>query len=279
MPSNPFPDSLPKRELRRRDLRRLAQFRAAQGPAGGLAYCGMPSVEFLDIRAWKSELTSVYAVELKEDTLAKMRIEWDRLDLELPIEFDGPTNVIEYLTRTTTSFDLYNLDFYGGFIYPSKSKVKCVDAIGALISRHSLARRSFILIVTFNVRDKGAEEYLQFLSKIPPALKGWKNVRRCCDEHKENQARRLKVCFPFYCWQAGLANRFSVEVANPVVYESSATMLHFYMEFYWQEQPLPEPATQEALANLANRPLLRMDRMVPTIDLRPTQIVRDFNED
>ena len=279
MPNNPFPDSLPKRELRRRDFRRLAQFRAAHGPANGLAYCGMPCVEFLDVRTWKSELASVYAVELKEDILAKMRIEWDRLDLELSIEFEGPTNVIEYLTRTKETFDVYNLDFYGGFIYPSKSKVKCVDAIGSLISRHALARRSFVLIVTFNVRDKGAEEYLQFLSKIPPLLKGWKNVKKCCDEHKENQARRLKVCFPFYCCQVGLANRFSVEVANPTVYESSATMLHFYMEFYWQEQPLPEIATQEAMAELANRPLLRMDKMVQTIDLRPTQIFREADEE
>jgi hypothetical protein len=275
MPKNPFPDSLPKRELRRRDARRIAQFRAIHGPANGLAYCGMPSVEFLDVRAWRQELASVYAVELKDDILSDMRIEWDRLGLELPIEFDGPTNVIGHLVKTERVFDLYNLDFYGGFIYPSKDKVKCVDAISSLVARHDRARRSFVLIVTFNVRDKGAEEYLQYLSKIPSVLKGWKNVKACCDEHKNSQARRLKICFPFYCWQTGIAHRFAVQVADPVVYESSATMLHFFMEFIWQERPLPEIGTHEAVADLANRPLLRMDKMVPAVDLRPTQIYRD----
>src|SRR4051812_11023963 len=100
MPRNAFPDSLPKRELRRRDARRITAFRASHGPANGLAYCGMPSVEFLDVRAWWQDLASVYAVELKEDVLANMRIEWDRLGLELPIEFDGPTNIINYLAKT-----------------------------------------------------------------------------------------------------------------------------------------------------------------------------------
>ncbi len=275
MPKNPFPDSLPKRELRRRDARRIAQFRATHGPANGLAYCGMPSVEFLDVRAWRQDLASVYAVELYEEILSNMRIEWDRLDIELPIDFDGPTNIIQYLIKTDRVYDLYNLDFFGGFIYPSKDRIKCVDAISALIGRHALARRSFILVVTFNVRDKGAEEYLQYLSKIPPVLKGWKNVKKCCDEHRENQARRLKICFPFYCWQTGIAHRFAVQVWDPIVYESSATMLHFYMELHWQEKPLPEIGTMEAVAELANRPLLRMEYMVPAIDLRPTQIVRE----
>jgi hypothetical protein len=277
MPKNRFPDSLEKRELRRRDARRLGQFRNAHGPANGLAYCGMPSVEFLDVHAWRGELSSVHAVEFTEDVLEDMRIEWDRLDLDLNIVFDGPTNILQFLVETKSIFDVYNLDFYGGLIYPSRGKVKlkCVDAISALLARHSLARRSFVLITTLNVRDKGAEEYLQYLSKIPPVLKGWKNVKKCCDEHKENQARRLKICFPFFCWQTGIAHRFNVSIADPIVYESSATMVHFYMEFYWMGQLLPEIGTQEAVADLANRPLLRMKKMLPVPDLRPTQIFRE----
>jgi len=250
-------------------------FRTKNGPASGLAYCGMPCVEFLDVRAWKQELASVYAVELKEDILSDMRIEWDRLGVDLPIEFDGPTNIIKYLTETTRVYDVYNLDFYGGFVYPSKHKVKCVDAISALVGRHALARRSFVLIVTFNIRDKGAEEYLQYLNKVSGVLKGWKNVKACCQEHGNSQAGRLKICFPFFCWQTGTAHRFAFKASDPVVYESSATMLHFYMEFAWQEKPLPEIGNGEALVDLANRPLLRMNMMVPTVELRPTQIFRD----
>ena len=61
----------------RAHARRLAAFRSKNGPASGLAYCGMPCVEFLDVKAWKQELASVYAVELKEEVLSDMRIQWD----------------------------------------------------------------------------------------------------------------------------------------------------------------------------------------------------------
>src|SRR4051794_27450502 len=114
MPKNRFPDSMPKRELRRQDARRLEFFRARHQMGAGLQYCGMPSVEFLDIRAWQEHLRTICAVEFYDDVLSDMQIEWDRLGLGLPIDFKC-ANILDFLQQTPDSFDLYNLDFYGGF--------------------------------------------------------------------------------------------------------------------------------------------------------------------
>src|SRR5687767_1852638 len=87
MPKNNFPDSAAKRELRRQDARRLSSFQSEKGFPLGLHYCGMPSVEFLDIKAWQGVLRSVCAIEYDKDMLQDMRIEWDRLSLDLPVHF------------------------------------------------------------------------------------------------------------------------------------------------------------------------------------------------
>ncbi len=87
MPKNKFPDSKAKRELRRQDARRLEQFKLQKELKLGLSYCGMPSIEFLDIHAWQKILSSVCAVELDEENLSDMRIQWRTLSLDIPTRF------------------------------------------------------------------------------------------------------------------------------------------------------------------------------------------------
>jgi hypothetical protein len=74
MPKNRFPDSVEKRELRRRDERRIAELASARGKPG-LRYCGMPSVEYLDVIEWKEHVSAVTAVEYDADVLSDMRIQ------------------------------------------------------------------------------------------------------------------------------------------------------------------------------------------------------------
>lgn len=61
MPHNRFPDTKEKRELRRRDGRRLRDLVKLLGRK--LEYCGLPSVELLDVEAWKDCLELVTAFE------------------------------------------------------------------------------------------------------------------------------------------------------------------------------------------------------------------------
>jgi hypothetical protein len=105
MPKNRFPESPPKRELRRRVARRINSFREAKDFPLGLSYCGMPSVEFLDVWAWKDSLRSVCAVEIDGEILSDMRIQWDSLDLGLPIHFIH-ADILEFLRNTGDCYDL-----------------------------------------------------------------------------------------------------------------------------------------------------------------------------
>lgn len=274
MPSNRFPDSPAKRELRRQDARRIASFQAQRLLSLGLRYCGMPSVEFLDIKSWHSMLHSVCAVEIDAENIADMRIEWDRLSVGLPKRFvEG--DILDFLRNTNDVFDLYNLDFYGGFLHRnSRKNPRCADAIRSLIVRQANKETSFVMISTFNVRDSGAGEYLNFIEEVPRALTGWSNVEVCCNAHKKNNITRLKLCFPYFCWHMGVSNNFAVRFEDPVVYQSSATMMHFYAEFIYQPRTLPELTFTEALAALASRPLIRLDGMIERVELRPPEITR-----
>lgn len=275
MPKNKFPDSIPKRELRRQDARRLEQFKSKHQLEIGLSYCGMPSIEFLDIRAWQKVLKSVRAIEIDPDNLSDMKIQWGLLSLNLPIKyFHG--DILDFLEQTDEIFDVYNLDFYGGFIHTnSKGQPRCVEAIKEIILRHSKKQASFVLIATFSARDSGAKEYLQFIDDVPNALEGWENVEECCNSHKKNNVTRLKLCFPYFCWQYGMTNNFVVSFEDPITYQSSATMLHFYAEFIYEPIALPKLTTADVLANLANRPLKKLDdKMIERIEMRPVTVIR-----
>ncbi len=251
----------------------MCAFRSQNSLPLGLDYCGMPSIEFLDIQEWKDQIRSVLAVELEEDVLSDMKIEWDRINLGIPIEFCGPCNIYNVLSDRKGCYDLYNLDFYGGFLHTrSKRAPKCIEALRAMIARQGAAGQSFILICTFNVRDTGVPDYLKFIDEIPLALAGWRQVEECCKAHRRSQATRLKLCFPFFCWQIGMSNGFSVQFADTVVYESSVTMLHFYCEFTYRSDALPKLTSNETLAEIASRPLIRLNGMIPAIDLAPPTI-------
>lgn len=276
MPINRFPDSPEKRELRRRDRRLIRSFCEEQKLTAGAAYCGMPSVEFLDVRAWQDSLCSVCAVENDEDVLHDMELQWDLLELKLPVQFES-ADILHYLQASHQTYDLYNCDFYGGFIYKAKTKgeaatSKCTEAIRALIDRHRKVQRSFLLIATFNVRDTGASEYTQFLSEIPNVLGASKNVSRCVTEHQKNRARELKLCFPFFCWYLANAANFDLEVKEVFVYRTSAVMVHFVLDFRYTSRILPSLTTIERLKEIATKPLMTLDGQVPVVEFQPTSI-------
>src|SRR5258708_38771090 len=86
MPKNRFPDTREKRELRRRDLRRMKELADIVGSS--LAYCGLPSVEFLDVVCWSDLIKSVTAFENDPDALSDMLIERDKLHFPFPVEIN-----------------------------------------------------------------------------------------------------------------------------------------------------------------------------------------------
>ena len=177
MPKNRFPDSVEKRELRRIDRRLLERFLNKRGTERRLTYCGMPSVEHLDIKEWSELLEHVVAIEYCDDVASDMQIEWGRLGLLMPYELNI-CNIYDFLRDTVQVFDVYNLDFYGGFLYEKNSGgSNATEALRALITRHAAAHKGFVLISTFNARENAESEYDRFIKDIEAALNGYCNVR------------------------------------------------------------------------------------------------------
>ncbi len=69
----------------------------------------MPSVEFLDVQAWRESLRSVCAVEIDSEILSDMRIQWDFLDLGLPIHF-VPADILEFHYQTLFQCGVFSLN-------------------------------------------------------------------------------------------------------------------------------------------------------------------------
>src|ERR1035438_3415998 len=191
MPVNPFGDTLEKQSLRRRDLRRLRQFASRSEMSAGLSYCGLTSAEFRDIQVWSSILRRVCAIERDARLIDDMYIHWNELGLSVPLDIVND-DIVQFLQRPTAEcFDVYNLDFYGGFTHPRKEgNSACRDAIQSIVSRHRGQQSSFVLIATFNLRDHGFELYEALIEEIRQELSGHDGVVENLAGHKKNQIGR-----------------------------------------------------------------------------------------
>ena len=234
----------------------------------------MPSVEFLDVDTWRACLGTVVAVEYNSEVANDMRIERDRRQFPFPITI-VVADIMQYLIDAQQSFDLFNLDFYTGFVNPTKrARARSVDALRSVFTRQGQARRSFTLIVTFNVRDRGASEYLKFLDAARKELSGLSNVNENFAAHQATQAGRLKICFPFFCSQQSHAAGFEQQVEGVYLYRTTATMVHFHQRFTVRKDDVLVVPARQALIEAANLPLYEMTGPIPHKNMIPPQIAR-----
>jgi hypothetical protein len=80
--------------------------------------------------------------------------------------------------------------------------------------------------------------------------------------HEQSPATRLKLCFPFFCWQH--AHPLSLEqiVCEATVYQSSALMVHFFQAFRYTGGALPQFSPVSKLIDIANASLYQMKGQV-----------------
>jgi hypothetical protein len=214
----------------------------------------------------------VEAVEYDQDTYDDMCLQWKSLNL--PLTFNSHLeNIYDFLHRSSATYDLYNLDFYGGFLNLKKGGgSNATDALRAVIGRHGHKQHSFVLIATFNIRESGIKEYDRFIDEMPDALVGCANVKANCEEHKEKSHYRTKIGYPYFCWDVGRTHGFSVRFGDIYYYRSSVPLLHFYCEFLHAPQALHSMASAQAVVELANKSLKQLHGLVPKILFQPTQI-------
>ncbi|HQU41825.1 MAG TPA: hypothetical protein PK867_03390 [Pirellulales bacterium] len=220
----------------------------------------------MDVEEWKDHLDSVTAFERDTESLADMLIERDArgYPFAITINPNGVEDILMFLRQEDYSFDLYNLDFYGGFINIGKGAAsRTTDALRQVFSEQARAERSFALVCTLNVRDTGAAEYADFLDS---AREGLLERGGACAEniraHDVDQSTRLTLCFPFFCWQQAHANGFEYWCDHVIAYRSSASMIHFFQRFRFKGLRLPPVPHVRTLIEMANRPLYEMHGQV-----------------
>jgi hypothetical protein len=273
---NRFPDTIEKRELRRRDRRRLAQFQIESSLNAGLSYCGLPSSEFLDVREWLPHLKSAFAVERDAEVLEDMRIQKNILLPKLKITF-AEGDIFDVLKSTPEAFDVYNLDPYGEFLFPTKDdNAKGTDALRALIRRHGERRQPCLLIATYNARDTGKNDYLRYLDDLPLRMSSWGRISDNVTSHRHDHSRLMKACIPLFILHECRKHDIELRVDAPFAYQSSARMIHFVMELVPASSTLTMATSEEnEIARILNLPLRQIVGMVPQTVFAPVRLERD----
>jgi hypothetical protein len=248
---NPFPESYEKKHLRRVHLLYLAKYK--QSLNRDLTYFGLPSTEMLDVEIWKSLLGNITAVERDPNIALLMHrtaklidvrsrtiiIEGDLSEICQLLALDGSVCELslaqlampdreKILRAKSIGYDVINIDYCGGFIYPRQGgeseNSKVLQNIITFQARH---KTPFLLLLTFNLRDTGWEHYDIFINESFDGLQSMgieaneiKNYY--LDEAIEGQPRnlrRLRFCVPVYLHKTAFS-KFQVKVVGAWHYKN-----------------------------------------------------------
>lgn len=186
---NPFPESEQKAFLRLHYLGILAAYKESIGR--NLGYFGLPSAEMRDVQVWKSLLNHITAVERDKEIAVSMYrtasligirdrtiiIERELADTMrfLAYEEDIATAALSTMSAPlqdrirnarAATHDVYNLDLCGGFLYPDKvSQAENAEVIANIVKFQSRRSIPFFLILNFNFRDTGNDDYDSFIQE------------------------------------------------------------------------------------------------------------------
>ncbi len=262
MPINPFPESNAKQILRIRDADDIASFRGYLGGAK-LNYFGMPSAELLDILEWREHISSFTAVEIDSDVYSDIEttVFINKLDQNHKLILGDVCEVL--VNSSFDKYELFNLDFYGGFVYKKKDgSASNPTAIEHLVRWQAQLKGSFLLIITFNLRDKDQIEYERYIKQIENALKGYRgtglteNIEFHLSKGKPTNVYKLKICVPTTVYVAGLPH---YDFTFRRVYHYK-TFVHFVLEMrYIEGEALGNIPSPDVLIDILNKPIFNIE--------------------
>jgi hypothetical protein len=255
----------------------------------GLRYLGLPAWQMLDIIEWQDFLDRFTTIEREENQQHLMFLKANVKGIEHRIyslygEFD------EILLKGRDSYghspewpyDLVNLDYFGGFIYPNLARPK---AIKKLIANQAAYERSFVLIVTQHVRDRDCiGEKENFLEDLRQLLKGGicdPSLHRSLDEvvdwYKNAEipdAARQALLMNYFFRDSGEAEHFDVKCRPAIIYAGTGGtwMIHFTTDFRCRPGIGHRAASEQTLIDVVNLGLLevRNEAIVKTRFVQPT---------
>jgi len=234
-----------------------------------LKYLGLPAREMLDILEWQHFLGRFTTIEREENEQHLMFLKANVKDVEHRLyslygEFDKIllAGRDRYGNTPEWPYDLVNLDYFGGFIYPGLARPK---ALKKLIQNQGTYESSFLLIVTQHLRDGDSiGEKREFLEDLRRMLKNgiYDNaLHPGIDEIIDwylganiPDAARQGLYLNCFLRDCGEAEQFDVKCRPAIVYSGTGRswMIHFTTEFRFKPGIGHRASSVQSLVELIN---------------------------
>jgi hypothetical protein len=278
---------LPQRFTKNKDTVRSLQRNTIESnlgtKLGNLRYFGLPSSALGDVREWAHLFAEFVAVERGERGR-----EWElQHELTLHAFRSGLFGKITLLRgdidtivkkgkdlfgqRVRFPFDVVSLDYSGGFFYRDKTgKLERLQAIEAIISRQSVKKVNFVLLISGNLDKVDQGEIRRTIENIKTELSRYGDeaeaVISAYFNHPMEEAR-LKIYLPYFVNQLAARYHYNCETDNVIIYKGNRKVpmmaFRFYLSFDVRTEALRSP--RERLSQVLNKSLIEV------IDGRPTE--------
>jgi len=209
-----------------------------------LEYLGLPGWEMLDIVEWQSFLANFSTIEREEREQHRLYLTANVRDVEHRLhalygDFDDIliTGRDKYGRMPRWPYDVVNLDFYGGLLY---SDLRRPMALRKLIENQAAHERSFLLIVTHDLRDSDrGREKQSFLTDMHKFLARGISMRASTialdwyERADTPDAARQSVYTNVFLHDVGENHQFHVTCRTPLVYVGTGgtKMIHYTTDF------------------------------------------------
>ena len=234
-----------------------------------LKYLGLPAWQMLDILSWQSFLDRFTTIEREENEQHLMFLRANVRDVEHRLrslygEFDKIllTGRDKYGNSPEWPYDLVNLDYFGGFIYPDLARPK---ALKKLVQNQGAYESNFLLIVTQDLRDRDTiGEKRTFLEDLRAMLKNGiydktlhPGVDKIVDWYlSENLPDSVRQALYFNCFlrDCGEAEHFDVKCYPAIVYSGTggSWMIHLTAELTYKPKLGHRAASKQSLIEVIN---------------------------
>lgn len=264
MSKDPF-QSEEKKYIRRLDYaNHVVPTRRRKGEK--VVYFGLPSPGMHDVEMWSDELAHIFAIERDPNSSQLIQRKAAEIDLrpittiiELPlsevaeimsVEGEYLSEAVSSYTRITqerltklrqSSFDIINIDLCGGLIYSGDKKDKTyVNHILSIIEHQKRVGGNFEMLLTFQLRDTGADDYDKWISNTLDQIeRGGRDVEKMrkfyLHEDYTNVSihlRRMSFCIPSWI----LKECFEEFIIKPGVLIKYNNFIHLTFSFEERSQ-------------------------------------------
>lgn len=242
---------------------------------GELTYFGLPGWRMLDIIYWKEYLKKYIAFEEKPVlalmlllTAFKHRIESGLVLLEEEIDQAIINNQSFNDQRFPFGFELANLDYEGGIIYKDlKEGSKRVQALEALFSGQGKAKKSFLLLLTINVRKNDKGEIDKVIERIFKE-NGISDQRIINAVASQQVAVKYKIYVPHLIKRLAEANHFDCHVHEPVRYAGGGNthMVHFAFTLRFNQKIAAIVPSEQTMSDILRLKMLKAVNGIIQVD-------------